>query len=264
MIERGSSVLNSAMASWVFSVFAPLADRWGDGDTASEARALSGDLRRRVAEAWNGRWFHRAYAPDGSPVGDEDCWLEVQPWAILCGAADDEPARQLLGAIRSLHQKGSPLGARVRWSPEGTPGSVWFSINMTLIWAAARLDPDLAWDEWRRMTLTTHTATHPDLWTGTLSGPDDYDPPESDRPGSTWMPYPVGCLHSHAQPVLSYLRLLGVEPTPRGTLALGRGARYESKTLRLEEDGSGALTTIGPVHVEAASGPRTGSGTVEF
>ncbi|WP_173135208.1 GH36-type glycosyl hydrolase domain-containing protein [Kibdelosporangium persicum] len=221
MVEHGESVLNSAMAAWVLPVYAGLADP----DTAAEARRLAADLRARVADEWNGRWFRRAYGT--GPIGDDDLWLEVQPWAILCGACEPEQARDLLRTIDETCRAGSPLGARVRWP---APGPVWFSVNMTLIWAAARHDPGLAWDEWRRMSLHAHAAAYPDIWSGTVSGPDAYLPPESDRPGETWaMPdmgvamqaYPVANLHSHAQPLLAYLRLLGVEPGTKGPLPGG-------------------------------------------
>src|SRR5262249_61712043 len=101
MIERGGSVLNSAMAAWVLDVFGGLADRLGESALATEARAQATDLRQLVAQAWNGRWFHRAYAPGVAPVGDTQCWLEAQPWAILCGAADATQARALLSTVRA-------------------------------------------------------------------------------------------------------------------------------------------------------------------
>ncbi|MBP2320328.1 hypothetical protein JOF56_000713 [Kibdelosporangium banguiense] len=216
MISRGSSVLNSAMAAWVLPVYATLASRLGDETTASEARSLASDLRTRVAAEWNGRWFRRAHAP-GNVVGDDTLWLEVQPWAILSGAATPTQSRALLGTIDELCRTDSPLGARVR--PPNGP--IWFSINMTLIWAAAKYDPDLAWNEWQRMTLAAHTAAYPEIWSGTLSGPDAYLPPEDPRPGQTWaMPdlgvamqaHPIANLHSHSQPLLAYLRLQGLEP----------------------------------------------------
>ena len=93
MIAEGGSVLNSAMAAWVLAVYGGLAERLGEAALAAEARAQADELRTLVAQAWNGRWFHRAYAPGAGPVGDADCWLEVQPWAILCGAADATQAR---------------------------------------------------------------------------------------------------------------------------------------------------------------------------
>ncbi len=278
MIAKGGSVLNSAMASWVLDVFAGLAARLGETATERECRALSAELRGLVAQAWNGRWFHRAYAPGHGPIGDRECWLEVQPWAILCGAADGEQARALLQLIDAGHRAGSPLGARVRWpaSPalidngswgDGTMGGIWYAINMTLIWAAARIMPALAWDEWRRMSLASHTAAYPEIWEGTLSGPDCWNAPESQRPGRTWavaplnfamQAFPVNNLHSHAQPILALLRALGVEPTPRGTLASGSGGRFASRTFRLDADGHGGLDALGPVVVESRHGRIAG------
>ncbi|MET9629720.1 hypothetical protein ABZX92_19880 [Lentzea sp. NPDC006480] len=223
MIERGESVLNSAMAAWVLPVYARLAERLGDHATAAEARHRADDLRERVASEWNGRWFRRAHAPGKGPIGEHDLWLEVQPWAILCGAATPDQARALLKTIDEKCRTGSPLGARHRW-PFSTPSQIWFSVNATLIWAAAKYDPDLAWDEFRRMTLHAHTTAYPGTWMGTLSGPDCYLGPESDRPGETWalpdsgvamQAYPVANLHSHSQPLLAHLRLHGVEPQPR-------------------------------------------------
>ncbi|MFC5832819.1 GH36-type glycosyl hydrolase domain-containing protein [Nonomuraea insulae] len=242
MIAQGESVLNSAMAAWVLPRYATLAERLGDDATAAEARKLGEELRELVAGEWNGRWYRRAYGP-GAIVGDDDLWLEVQPWAILCGAAPPERAVELLRTIERTSAADSPLGARLRWpardayGPGGT-GTIWYAINMTLVWAAAAHLPELAWDWWRRMTLAAHTAAYPDVWEGTLSGPDAYLAPETGRPGRTWdlaevgiamQAYPVANLHSHSQPLLAYLRLLGVEPfqRPRG------GARFASPVLEV-------------------------------
>jgi len=273
MIERGGSVLNSAMAAWVLPVFAGLAERLGETALASEARAQGDELRGLVADAWNGRWFHRAYAPGVAPVGDADCWLEGQPWAILCGAADVAQAGALLDTIDAGHRLGSPLGARLRWPAredlvragawgQATLGGAWYSINMTLVWAAAKAGHPLAWDEWRRMTLGAHTAAYPEIWEGTLSGPDAWNAPESPRPGRTWsaapafamQAFPVANMHSHAQPILAYLRLLGVEPTPRGTLATGTGGAFTSETFRLDANGHGELVAQGQATVESTHG----------
>ncbi|MER6003666.1 hypothetical protein ABT120_34190 [Nonomuraea angiospora] len=242
MIARGESVLNSAMAAWVLPRYATLAERLGDQATAAEARKLGEELRDLVAGEWNGRWYRRAYGP-GAVVGDDDLWLEVQPWAILCGAAPPERAVELLRTIQRTSAADSPLGARLRWPAAdaygpGGVGTIWYAINMTLVWAAAEHLPDLAWDWWRRMTLAAHTAAYPDVWEGTLSGPDAYLAPETGRPGRTWdlaevgvamQAYPVANLHSHSQPLLAYLRLLGVEPfrRPRG------GARFASRALEV-------------------------------
>ena len=238
MIERGSSVLNSAMASWVLSIFAPLLRRLGQREGAAQAVNLAERYRRRGAQAWNGRWFDRAYTPEGEAIGRTACWLEVQPWAILCGAASPAQGGQVLDYIDAHHRRGSPLGARILWpidprgNPhmdrpgEGTQGGIWYAINMTLIWSAARLRPKMAWDEWHRMRLQNHSVHYPDAWAGTLSGPDAWNGPEASRPGATWITdafamqdFPVANLHVHAQPLLAYQRLHGVTPTAAGTLA---------------------------------------------
>ena len=277
MVEQGSSVLNSAMASWVLAVFAGLASRLGDTALATEATAQADELRALVAQAWNGRWFHRAYAPGVAPVGDADCWLEVQPWAILCGAADASQAASLIALIDQGHRAGSPVGARLRWPAppdrvaagtwgDATLGGSWYAIDMTLVWAAARVAPDVAWDAWRRMTLGAHTAAYPAIWEGTLSGPDSWNAPESTRPGRTWsaapafamQAFPVNNSHSHAQPLFAYLRLLGIEPTSSGTLAVGAGAEFRSRVLRLARSGHGSLRTRGVVTVETTHGTVQG------
>lgn len=276
MIEQGESVLNSAFAAWVLPVYAGLCDRLGDSATAEQARATGEQLRARVAGEWNGRWFRRAYVPGKGALGDDSCWLEVQPWAILCGAADDARGRELLQTIDQQLRTGSPLGARLRWPVppdgdimgppgEGTAGGSWFSINMTLVWAASRLMPELAWDEWRRMTLGAHTAAYREIWEGTLSGPDAYNAPESPRAGHTWgteqlsmQQFPVNNMHSHSAPLLAYLRLLGVEPGREGELLVGGGGAFESEAFRLSADGHGSVRAAGAVLVRTRYGEADG------
>lgn len=258
MEGQGESVLNSAMAAWVLPRFAGLLRKLEThAATADEAETRANTWRELVASEWNGRWFRRAYGP-GAVIGDDDLWLEVQPWAILCGAAHGERAKALLATIDEVVRAGSPLGARVRGpapivvpegrvAGEGSAGGVWFSINMTLAWAARSLAPELAWDELRRMTLANHTELYPSIWEGTLSGPDAYNTPESPRPGATWawparamgmQSFPVNNLHSHSQVVFTYLRLLGVEPTPDCTLRSGSPAgTFASRVFRAGSGG---------------------------
>ena len=72
-------------------------------------------------------------------------------------------------------------------------------------------------------------------------------------------------MHSHAQPLLAYLRLLGVEPTARGTLAIGRGAMFGSRVFRLESSGRGSLQARGQVELETTRGTvRGGPGRIAW
>jgi hypothetical protein len=272
MVVKGESVLNSAFAAWVLPVWAGAADRLGRPEVATEARAIAEGLRDAVRESWNGRWFHRAYAPGTLPVGDLDCWLEPQPWAILCGAADEEQTHQLLETIDRLGRTGSPLGTRLRFPDDGE-SQVWYSINATLVWAAARAGVDWAWDEWQRMSLARHTSTYPVMWEGVVSGPDTWLGPESFRPGRTWavleagvsmQAFPVANAHAHAQPLMAYLRLLGVEPDPSGALRTGRGASFRSSTFALDDDGHGRLAGQGDLAVRTAHGTASGIRTVAW
>jgi hypothetical protein len=65
-------------------------------------------------------------------------------------------------------------------------------------------------------------------------------------------------MHSHAQPLLAYLRLLGIEPTSQGKLAVGRGGTFESQVFRLASDGHGSASVRGPVAVETSHGNVAG------
>ena len=287
MQEQGESVLNSAMAAWVLPRFAGLIRRLGNAApraVADEADDLAARWRDLVATEWNGRWYRRAHGPD-AVVGDDELWLEVQPWAILCGAAGPDRSRELLATIEEVVRAGSPLGARVRGpapirvpeeriAGEGSAGGVWFSINMTLAWAAATVGSELAWDELRCMTLAAHTAAYPAVWEGTISGPDAYNTPESPRPGQTWawpargigmQSFPVNNLHAHAQVVLAYLRVLGVEPAADGSLLVGAGGgSFASPVLQLDGAGHGTIHPYGNVRLRTPVGVVEGTGPLSW
>ena len=79
---------------------------------------------------------------------------------------------QVLATIDRTCRARSLCGARIRWPRRaGSRGMIWFSVNMTLSWAAVRHDSELAWGEWLRMTLRAHSAAYPDTWMGTRSSP---------------------------------------------------------------------------------------------
>jgi hypothetical protein len=282
MAISGESVLNTAMAATVLPLYAGLCERLGDNETADEARELGEQFRLCMVAEWNGRWFNRAYAPGKGTLGEQDCWLEVQPWALLCGAANPAQADALFTEIDRLLRAGSPLGARVRGPVAmmkdqstgpgtGTDGGVWFSINMTLVWAMARFDRQVAWDEWQAMTLSNHTRHYPHIWSGTLSGPDCYNGVEATSPGDTWgnaiiamQSNPVNNQHSHSQPLLAYLRLLGLEVTAQNRLKVTGGGSFSSPNLFVSEDGHGWLTSKGEVTIESPFGVVKGIGRLEW
>jgi hypothetical protein len=97
-------------------------------------------------------------------------------------------------------------------------GGIWPSLNQTLIWALALVNPPMAWDEWKKNTFARHSDVYPDIWYGVWSGPDTFNSVVSSKPGETinqpfmrWADWPVMNLHSHACSLYSLARLLGVE-----------------------------------------------------
>jgi hypothetical protein len=132
----------------------------------------------------------------------------------------------------------SPIGA-MRWSsgthPERTPSAgaryrVCASLNGMFIHALAKVDCEMAWDEWKKNSLARHAEAYPGLWYGTWSGPDVYngvfrDPPGGLEPsaeatrgkeGFSDVDFPVMNMHPHAWPLFSAAKMLGLEFTAEG------------------------------------------------
>ena len=90
-IETSESVLNSAMAAWVFDEYACLLEY--AGETASQTKEIraNADKQREATRAqWNGKWFRRVWlGPTLGWLGESTLWIEPQPWAILAGATTD-------------------------------------------------------------------------------------------------------------------------------------------------------------------------------
>jgi hypothetical protein len=172
-------------------------------------------------------------------LGDDQIWLEPQPWAIIGEAATREQSAALVNSINELVRVPSPIGAVIQSkgtpamnSPVGTMenGGVWPSINGTLIWALALEDGAMAWDEWKKNSLGRHAEVYPDIWYGIWSGPDNFNGFASRYPGQTrfadststnpkersdwginWTDFPVMNLHQHAWPLYTAAKQLGLQ-----------------------------------------------------
>jgi hypothetical protein len=116
-----------------------------------------------------------------------------------------------------------------------TNAGVWPSINGTLIWALAKSNPGMAWDEYKKNSFANHADKYPDIWYGIWSGPDTYNSDLSRYPGQTlfaeailtgeeskitgslnWTDFPVMNMHPHAWQLYSVGKLLGIEFTSDG------------------------------------------------
>jgi hypothetical protein len=260
-VEKGESVLNSAMAAYVFDYYARMLAYAGDEERiTTPIRRKAEEHRVAVREQWNGKWFRRAWlGPTHGWLGEKCVWIEPQPWAIIGRTASEEQTRVLVESIDKELRSVSPIGAiqlstgpdqsaqKGPWhSDPGTQvnGGVWPSLNQTLIWALATIDPAMAWDEWKKNSFARHAEVYPEVWYGTWSGPDVLNSATSKEPGKTtggrpfgWTDFPVLNMHTHACPLYSLTKLLGVEFTEGGVTLAPKlplaSFRFESPLLGL-------------------------------
>jgi hypothetical protein len=236
-VEKGESVLNSVMAAWVFDYYAAmLSYAGGDAGHIEHARQKAEENRKAARAQWTGKWLRRAWlGPAVGWLGEKGLWLEPQPWAILGGVTTPEQTKELIATIDELLRRDSPIGAmQLNKSPDmasqamaepGTSisGGIWPSLNATLVWAVARVNGEMAWDEWKKNTLARHAEVYPEIWYNTWSGPDTLNSTLSKHPGETvnsgvlrYTDFPIANLHSHACTLYSAAKLLGLEFTPAG------------------------------------------------
>ena len=291
-VERGESVLNSAMAAYVFDYYARLlVYAGGEPSIATQAREKAEEHRKAVRAQWGGKWFRRAWlGPTVGWLGDQGLWLEPQPWAIIGGTTTPDQTRDLVRTMDELLRRPSPIGAmQMNKSPDtdraafeaGTSvsGGIWPSLNATLIWALAQSDGRMAWDEWLKNTSARHAEVYPDVWYGAWSGPDTVNSVVSKHPGETlssgflrYTDFPVMNLHWHACSLYALSKLLGLEFTEAGlsltpVLPLAE-YRFESPLVGLIKTASGfegwyAPSQPGPWTVSLRH-PQAPGGRVEF
>ncbi|MFW9823950.1 MAG: GH36-type glycosyl hydrolase domain-containing protein [Candidatus Thorarchaeota archaeon] len=251
IIQNGESVLNATMATYIFKIFGMLLNFIGDSKDAESFINYAYDQKKAVHVQWNGEWFKRAWLTNEIGwIGEDQLWLEPQPWAIIGGAADSKQAKILIKSIDLLLRKPSKIGAKLL--SKGVPamdrelgmrvnGGIYPSINGTLIWALSLIDGNMAWDEWKKNTLAYHAENYPEIWYGIWSAPDVYNSDLSEYPGQThfsedliswkknvstpiyddtmsinWTDFPVMDLHPHAWPLFNTLHLIGAKFTIEG------------------------------------------------
>ena len=273
--QRAESVLNAAMSIYVMEIYARMLDYTGDETLAAEARHFSAAQAEAVKQQWNGRWFKRAWMTEKLGwIGEDQLWLEPQPWALIGEVADATQQAELLEAMDELVRKPSPIGALlhskgVEAMRHGvgflTNGGVWPSINGTLIWALALVDGERAWEEYKKNMLAAHAEAYPDIWYGIWSGPDSYNSVLSPYPGHTqfhpslkpdgpqnikmhrsgmgWTDFPVMNMHPHAWPLYNVPKLLGLEFVAEGFVLAPslpkESYRFESPLFGLEKSSEG-------------------------
>jgi cellobiose phosphorylase len=102
---RGESVWLAWFLFDVLNRFAELADAQGDGEFGRVCRAQAETVRQSAEKnAWDGRWYRRAYFDDGRALGsaaNAECQIDSIPqsWAVISGAADQARARLAMESV---------------------------------------------------------------------------------------------------------------------------------------------------------------------
>jgi cyclic beta-1,2-glucan synthetase len=100
---RGESV----WMGWFLRVcalgFAPICERLGRVDDARSLRELAERLVEPLEQAWDGKWYLRAFHDDGSTLGsssNDECRIDslAQSWAVLCNG-ESERGREAMESV---------------------------------------------------------------------------------------------------------------------------------------------------------------------
>ncbi len=103
---RGESVWLAWFLTVVLEDGAGLCDRVGDTERAARYRARRTELAEAIeAHAWDGAWYRRAFADDGTPVGSaqrDEARIDLiaQAWSVLSGAGDAQRARTAMASAK--------------------------------------------------------------------------------------------------------------------------------------------------------------------
>lgn len=303
--DEAESTLNTAMAVHVLRRFAELARYAGEPEVAVRAFQQAEDFAEAVRRCWQGTHVSRGWADREHEVGRRDLYLEPQAWALIAGVLGSDEATKL---VREIRVRCSDELATRTFGPDGEGqlasvfGGVWLSINSTVAWGMAKVDPREGWRELVDNTLHHHATVFPQVWTGVWSGPDMYFPktigpehmaaleplglqtggaPEPDvagwpyaLPGASVRAWPVQIMFAHSEPLNATQWLMGCEPTASGLrvtpLLPFEGWSWDGGLLKLRYEAdavSGALGALGSetltVDALLPSGLRAGDVHVE-
>ena len=222
----GESNLNSAMAAFVLPRLARVLEN-AMPEFSRRLVETSRQLAERLPGEWAGKWMRRGYLGNGAYLGEDQLFLDAQPWSILAGVWDADRTRTLLGTIKTSLVDPSPAGVLSLEPPKGPPlvpgsdtnGGTWAAIDSWLVWAWAATDPGAAWECFLKTTLNRHAEAYPEIWYGIWSGPDSFNAFYAERPGETFnwsvtpmTDFPVMNMNRHSGPLLDAIRLAGIDP----------------------------------------------------
>jgi len=244
---RGESVFNSAMAVMVLPEIA----RWIEPHNPTLSKTINSFAQTQqqiLKSLWNGKWFPRGYIGIGDrKLGDENLFLDVQPFAILTNLLDNKGKKGLIKTIKEKCVDTQPFGATCLVPPmkgkflepgSDTNGGVWYAINAWLLWAWSECNPQEAWDFLLKNTLFAHAEVYPNIWYGIWSGPDAYNSAEHPRAGETFClnftpmtQFPIMNMNCHAGILFAVLKIFGLCPQS-GSLFINPKVPFDKFSLQ--------------------------------
>jgi len=180
---KGESVWLAFFLYDVLTNFAALAARRGDDPLVKLCTDQAERLKHHIeAEAWDGRWYKRAFFDDGTPLGaaeNSECRIDSLPqsWAVLSGAVIPERGVQAMQSVSehlvdrnlAVIKLIAPSFDSAPWDPGYIKGYIpgvrenGGQYTHAAIWAAmawATLQrPDEAWDCFTLLNPIRHTDT---------------------------------------------------------------------------------------------------------
>lgn len=164
--------------------------------------------------------------------------MEGNCWPLMNDALEPEHAEVLIRNMKELVMDPSPIGAmKQRKAPdydgEENDGWIWWALNGPLMIGLIRYDPELAYEQFLKMSMARHAEVYPDIWAGIWSADDQYTSILGEYPGTTRVSaparenlqryldgtpddyeiddavkWPIQCLHPHAWPLYTAVHFL--------------------------------------------------------
>ncbi len=163
----------------------------------------------------------RGYLTENTIFGDDNMYLEPQPWILMRDDISIERKKELYKILKSKLIDDEVLGARQMENPilletetgkivagESENGAFWFSLNSPLILGVNTFDKKESLKLLEKMTFDNFAHNYPDYWVGQWSNADCVNSSKSAYPGLSrpdfWTKFPVYCSHPHAWPLYCY------------------------------------------------------------
>jgi cyclic beta-1,2-glucan glucanotransferase len=284
-LGKGESVWLAWFLHTILWEFAKIADSRGEHKRAEIWRlhvsALKAALER---EAWDGKWYRRAFFDDGTPLGsatNPECRIDsiAQSWGVMSGAAEPSRVARAMAAV-DQHLVRRPEGLILLLTPpfDRTPhdpgyikgyvpgirengGQYAHAATWTVIAFAELGDGDKACELFRMLNPIAHTSSRASVQRYkvepyVVAGDVYAEPPHVGRGGWTWYTGSAGWLYRAGLEWILGFRvrgmMLSIDPCiPRNWPSYSINFRYHSATYQIRVDNpSGVSRGVASISID--------------